>query len=115
MGVLDAAIVFALTAMSTHHPLGPLHALALVFCAFLGGLTSSHLKAVLAAHEAARREQEAALALLRDSEARYRHLLERIQDGVLIIQDGRIVYANKVFGAMVGDDPAALAGRTSAT
>jgi len=110
MGVLDAVIVFALAAMSVHHPLGPLHALALVFCAFLGGLTSSHLKAVLAAHEAARREQEAALALLRHSEARYRHLLERIQDGVLIVQDGRIVYANQVFGAMVGDDPAALTG-----
>jgi PAS domain S-box-containing protein len=110
VGTLDAAIVFALTAISVQHPLGTLHALALVFCAFLGGLTSSHLKAVLAAHEAARREQEEALARLRESEARYRHLLERIQDGVVIVQDGRIVYANQVFGTMVGDTPAALAG-----
>ena len=45
------------------------------------------------------RQQEEALARLRESEERYRRLLERIQDGVVIIQDGRIVYANEVLGA----------------
>lgn len=68
MGVLDAGIVVALTAASDHHPLGALHALSIVFCGFMGGLTSSHLKAVLAEHEAVRREQADALARLRESE-----------------------------------------------
>ena len=35
------------------------------------------------------REQDQALARLSESEDRYRRLLERIQDGVLIVQDGR--------------------------
>src|SRR5688500_3368908 len=43
IGLLDASIVFVLAWVGVQHPLGALHALALVFCAFLGGLTSSHL------------------------------------------------------------------------
>ena len=131
MGVLDAVIVAVLTAITPEQPLGMLHALALVFCAFMGGTTSSYLHQVqrrltgtndqlkaanrqlsegMSAHEAARREQERALALLTESEARYRRLLEKIQDGVAIVSDGRIAYANAVFAALVGDTPAALVG-----
>ena len=130
-GVLDALIVALLALRTPDQPLGIVHSVALLFCAFMAGTTSSHLKAVkdrlaranraledknaqlgqtLAAQEAARQEQEAALALLTASEARYRRLLERIQDGVLIIQDGRVAYANQVFADMVGDRMDALVG-----
>jgi PAS domain S-box-containing protein len=129
-GALDAAIVAALAAQADA-PLGGLHALALVFCAFLGGTTSSYLHQVqdrlallnreltatnaelgqsLATREGIQREQERALGQLRESEDRYRRLLERIQDGVIIVQDGRLAYASQVFGTMVGEAPPALVG-----
>ena len=131
MGLLDAVIVGVLTVLTPQQPLGMLHALALLFCAFMGGTTSSYLHSIqrrlagtneelsraneqlsrsVSAHEAARREQEHALGLLTASEARYRRLLEGIQDGVAILEDNRIVYANPVFASMVGDAPEALAG-----
>jgi PAS domain S-box-containing protein len=128
---VDAAIVITLAQQSPGQPLALLHALGLVSCGLLGGTASSYLGAIqdklsranqdlvasnvqlsesVAAHESSRREQEAALALLRGSEARYQRLLERIQDGVLIIRAGRVVFANQVFGAMVGESPEALVG-----
>ena len=130
MGILDAVIVSVLAALSDQ-PLGSLHAVALLFCAFMGGTTSSYLHQVqrrlsgvneelseanrqlsetIAAHEAARHEQERGMARMQDSEARYRKLLEAIQDGVLIFQEGRVAYANRVAGAMIGETPASLLG-----
>jgi PAS domain S-box-containing protein len=47
---------------------------------------------------------------LQESEERYRRLLGRIQDGVVIIQDGRLVYANEVFARMVGDPEGSFLG-----
>jgi PAS domain S-box-containing protein len=131
MGVLDAAIVWILSGLDEGQPLGRLHALSMIFCAFMGGLTSSALKgarerlaatneelsaansrlsATVGAHEEARVEQDRALALLQDSEERYRRLLERIQDGVVIIQEGRIAYANATFAEMAGSTPNTLLG-----
>lgn len=55
-------------------------------------------------------EREPALQQLQESEERYRRLLGRIQDGVVIIQDGRLVYANEVFARMVGDPEASFLG-----
>ncbi len=128
---LDAAIV-VLLAWGSDQPLGALHALAILFCGFMGGTTSSYLHAVqnrlsrvneelgtanrqlsqtLGAQIAAQRQQELALARYQASEERYRRLLERIQDGVLIIQEGRAVYANQAFASMVGETPEALRGR----
>jgi len=130
LGSLDAAIVMGLT-LVTPGGEGGLHALALLWCAFLGGTMSSYLHDVqrrlsaankelsqnnerllstLAAEEAVRKDQDQAMAALRDSEERYRRLLERIQDGVVIIQEGRVAYANHVFAQMMGEDPAALVG-----
>ena len=130
MGVLDAVIVSVLAALSDQ-PLGSLHAVALLFCAFMGGTTSSYLHQVqrklsgvneelsganrqlsetIAAQEATRHEQERAMARLQDSESRYRKLLEAIQDGVLIFQDARVAYANRVAAAMVGETQASLLG-----
>jgi PAS domain S-box-containing protein len=131
MATLDAAVLMALAQMSPGQPLALFHALGLLSCGVLAGTASSYLGAVqdrlsrmnqdlvasnlqlsqsVAAHEASRREQEKGLELLRSSEARYQRLLERIQDGVLIIRDGRVAYANQVFGAMVGEAPEALVG-----
>jgi PAS domain S-box-containing protein len=129
-GALDAGIVAALAAQS-QAPLGTLHALSLLFCAFLAGTTSSYLQQVqdrlallnrelkdtnaqledtLAARNEIQREQEQSLSRLSESEDRYRRLLERIQDGVIIVQDGRLAYASEVFGKMVGEAPPALVG-----
>ncbi len=53
MGVLDALIVAGLCQISPSHPEGLLHTLALLFCAFTGGTTSSYL------HQIQRRLSEA--------------------------------------------------------
>jgi PAS domain S-box-containing protein len=132
MGALDGGIMLALTWRTPGDPLGVVHALALTVCAVLGGTASEHLRQVraqireanlelgasnerlvasLAAAEVARSEQDEALERLRVSEVRYRGLLERIQDGVLILQEGRVAYCNEVFAALVGEPRTALVGR----
>jgi PAS domain S-box-containing protein len=129
-GAVDALLLVGLAQMSDQ-PLGMLHALALLFCAFMGGTTSSYVKSMQArlsqvnadlsaanerlsqtvdAQLLSQRDQAEALDQLRESEERYRRLLGRIQDGVIIIQDGRIAYLNEVMGAILGDDAAALVG-----
>lgn len=91
MGCLDAAIV-ALLARLTPGPWGSLDALTLLWCGFLGGTMSSYLHelqrrltsaneqlaaknqqllATLEAHEAARRDQEAAMGRLQAPEEPY--------------------------------------------
>jgi PAS domain S-box-containing protein len=131
IGCLDAAIVGVMAALSAGDSLVGFHALALFGTAFMGGSTSSYLHRVqerlaeayeelsvknrqlvetIAAHEASRHEQEEAMALLRASEVRYRRLLERMQDGVLIIQDGRIAYANSHMAELVGEPAESLLG-----
>lgn len=51
-----------------------------------------------------RREQERdeAVAALRENEEKYRTLVEHAKDGIVIIQDGRFVYANPSLVAMSG-------------
>ncbi len=131
IGLLDAATVLVLASLTPGFVFAGLHALALLWCALAGGVTSAYLQSVqrslydtnqelqsknqqlsdtVGAHEAAQREQELALDRLRDSEERYRRLLARIQDGVLIIQDGKVAYANEVFASMVADEPGRLVG-----
>lgn len=118
MAGLDSVLLAALAVFSPGERLLAFHSLALLACAFTAGTTASHLREVrtrlAAALDELRRgssEQERSLLRLKASEDRYRRLLERIQDGVLIIQDGRIAYANAVFAAMVGETPEALLGR----
>jgi PAS domain S-box-containing protein len=130
MGLLDGLIVVVLGQL-TGGSFAAIYALSIVWCAFMGGTTSSYLHSVqarlarlnedlqsknvqltdsVAGHEQARREQEAALARLSESEQRYRRLLERIQDGVLILTDRRVVYVNQVLARMAGDSPDGLIG-----
>lgn len=132
MGALDGGVMLALAWSTPGDELGVVHALALLACAVMGGTASAHLHqmraqlreanrelaesnerlvASLAAAEVARSEQDVALERLRVSEERYRGLLERIQDGVLILQGGRVAYCNDVFAELVGEPCAALVGR----
>lgn len=131
IGALDAGSVLGLALLTPEQPLGALHALAILWCAYMGGTTSAYLKSIrrrlweanqdlsgkneqlratIMAHELSQKEQDLAMARLVESEERYRRLLERIQDGVAIVQDGRLAYANQVFAGMVGEAPEALVG-----
>jgi PAS domain S-box-containing protein len=47
---------------------------------------------------------------LRESRQRYRGLVEGLADGVLIVRDGKILYANPAFAALTGTSPRALEG-----
>jgi PAS domain S-box-containing protein len=126
-----AALQVTGLAIASDQPLGVLNALALLFCAFMGGATSSYLQKVqdrleqvnadlsatnarlsqtIDAQAESQRDQAEALDQLRESEERYRRLLGRIQDGVVIIQEGRLAYANEVMGGILGADPAELVG-----
>ncbi len=132
MGALDGGVMWALACFTPGDTLGAMHVLVFLACAGMAGLASAHvhqvraqlreanhelaakneqLLASLAAGEVAREERDQALERLRVSEERYRHLLERIQDGVLILQDGRVAYCNQVFAALVGEPREALLGR----
>jgi len=102
-GILDAAIVTALATLGPY-PLAVFHAFTLLFCAFTAGSTGSYLRSI-------RRQQHSALGRLTSSQERYRMLLEGIQDGVLIVQKGRVAYANASFAALAGEPAAGLRGR----
>jgi PAS domain S-box-containing protein len=132
LATLDAILLYAVGRTGPPEPLSSVQPLALVWCAFVGGSISSYLfemraalarsnreleetnvqlRESLAANERIRAEQETALTRLRESEEGYRRLLERIQDGVLIVQEGgRVAYSNLVFASMIGEIPAALVG-----
>src|SRR5262245_38920318 len=118
MAGLDAVLLVVLAQSSPVERLLAFHSLALLACAFTAGTAASHLRNVRARLAAAldevrRRssEQEQSLLELRASEDRYRRLLERLQDGVLIIQEGRIVYVNAGLAALLGETREALLGR----
>ena len=90
--------------LATTMPLAMFHAVTLLFCAFAAGSTGSYLRS-------ARRRQEEALARLTASQERYRTLLEGIQEGVVIVQKGRVVYANSSLSTISGYAAGALRGR----
>lgn len=48
---------------------------------------------------------------LADREAQYRSLIENIQDGVFLIQDGLFVYVNDAFASIIGHKPHEITGR----
>ncbi len=56
-------------------------------------------------------EHNRAQAALRASERRYRTLVDSIQDGLVLIRDGRYEYVNEPFARMLGTHPAQLIGR----
>lgn len=54
--------------------------------------------------------RERAEQALRQSEARYRSLVEMAQEGILVVQDGRVAYCNPAFSQLLGYAPDELAG-----
>jgi PAS domain S-box-containing protein len=131
LGLLDAAIVVVLGWLTPEGPPGLPQGLAVAACAFVAGIGGSYLRSFqdrltdanrelvaknrqlaegLRAQEALGHEQDLAMAQLREGEKRYRRLLERVQDAVLVIQDGRLAYANQVLAAMMGEAPSTLLG-----
>ena len=132
IAALDALLVYAVSFWGPPLVLAGIHPLAILWCATMAGTASSHVSAMrgaltqtnreleaaniqlretLWANETIRAEQDRALARLRESEDEYRRLLERLQDGVLIVQEGgRVAYANAVLAAMVGEPASALVG-----
>ncbi len=56
-------------------------------------------------------ERKQAEKLLRQSEEKYRTLIENIQDGVFIIQDAKIQFVNEAFARMVGYTVEEVVGR----
>jgi PAS domain S-box-containing protein len=55
-------------------------------------------------------ERKRAEQLLRQSEEQYRTLVDNIQDGVFLIADRRVVFANRAVAQMLGRDPASVLG-----
>lgn len=105
----DLEKVTALTRKSLHQTL---MLLGLVIMALVGGSTflyRNNLIRVRAEEEAKQlREKQALMDKLRESEERYRHLVELSPDAVAVHCDGRIVYVNpaavKLLGAEHRDD-----------
>ena len=56
-------------------------------------------------------ERERTLAALRESEEKYRSVVERASDGICIVQEGRLRYVNPRLAEMVGYKPDDLVGR----
>jgi two-component system, cell cycle sensor histidine kinase and response regulator CckA len=56
-------------------------------------------------------DRNRAVAALRESEERYRILVEHNQDGVFIIKDGRFVFVNQAFTRLAGREVEAIVGR----
>lgn len=131
LGSLDASIILLLSRINPPGPAAEWHALAVLACAFMAGSAASYLGSIherlneanrdlasrnrqladaLRAQEAVRHEQDLDLAQVRAAEKRYRRLLERVQEAVLVIQDGRVVYANPVLASMMGESPSVLLG-----
>jgi PAS domain S-box-containing protein len=131
LGSLDASIVLLLSRITPAGPAAEWHALAILACAFMAGSAASYLGSIderlneanrelasrnrqlaeaLRAEEAARHEQQLGLAQVREAERRYRRLLGQVQDAVVVIEDGRLVYANAALAAMMGDPPSVLLG-----
>ena len=56
-------------------------------------------------------DQERDAAALRESEEKYRSVVERASDGICVIQDGRLRYSNQRLARMVGHTPEDLTGK----
>jgi PAS domain S-box-containing protein len=56
-------------------------------------------------------ERERAVQALRESEEKYRSVVERASDGICIVQDGRLRYLNPRLAEMVGYEPEELVGK----
>ncbi|MCC7410558.1 MAG: PAS domain S-box protein [Gammaproteobacteria bacterium] len=74
------------------------------------GMQPRRIIEIFAARAAAELERLATEEALRASESRYRTVLEAIHDGVTVVQDGRVVYANHGAERMLGYAAGQLVG-----
>ncbi len=74
MGSVDALIVLGLAAITPESPEGALHAVGLLFCAFMGGTTSSYLHEIQARLHETNRELQGKNVELLDTAARARDM-----------------------------------------
>jgi PAS domain S-box-containing protein len=49
---------------------------------------------------------------LKESEGRYRHLVEGLVDGIGVVIDGRLAFVNPALARLLGADPASVTGRS---
>jgi PAS domain S-box-containing protein len=62
----------------------------------------AHVLVFVANHVGAALERQQAIEAMRDSEARYRSVIENVGVGVVVVQDGRMVFANPSMVRIVG-------------
>ncbi|NMB78601.1 MAG: PAS domain S-box protein [Methanomicrobiales archaeon] len=70
-----------------------------------------HVKERTAQLNASNQKLIASEALLRESEAKYRTLVDRAQEAIIIVQDGRFIFANRRMGEILGIPEGDLIGR----
>ncbi len=75
----------------------------------LDSLPGGERRCLTAAFDISRRKQVE--EALRDSESRYRSLVEHMHDGLFVVEDGVIAFANPAAGTMLGHPGEALLGR----
>jgi signal transduction histidine kinase len=80
LGTLDALLVYWLALLSPSHPLGELNAPAILFCAFLGGSTSSFLHRIRTRLAETNRALEARNAELATTVGQVREANARLED-----------------------------------
>jgi PAS domain S-box-containing protein len=83
----------------------------------LEGLVREHSRQLTEAAQQLRQEtveRERVGQALQASEQQYRLLAEHVSDGIAILRDGGIIFANRAFGAVFGRDADRLMGRNPA-
>jgi len=85
--------------------------LSYTICKFSDYFQSQHERQIREHAEELEREVEKRTQELAESEAKYRVLVEEINDGYFVVQRGRIVFANRAFCEMHGYRPEEVLGR----
>ena len=85
--------------------------LSYTICKFSDYFQSLHEQQIREHAENLEREVEKRTQELAESEAKYRVLVEEINDGYFVVQRGRIVFANRAFCEMHGYRPEEVLGR----
>jgi PAS domain S-box-containing protein len=72
---------------------------------------SMHQAKILEHNQQLEKEVRARTAALKESELKYKILVEEIQDGYFVVQDEIVVFANPAFGQMHGYEPSEMIGK----
>lgn len=117
--ILGGALVFFVfeaskSAIFPHLTIWESHSITIGFGAMIAGAAAwitigrqARVLAELAAGQAARERLEMRTRVLRESEARYRQLVEQSPQAIAVLREGYIIYANAAAAALIGVDTAA--------